>query len=862
MNKQSKKQVSVLLPKHVTPLRYRIHLTPDLEKFTYKGVSQIDLHITKPTKEIHLHARDLDVHTATIASESPVQAHAIAYDQERETVVLHFEKPLCNKHTLTLEYSGDIKDGLSGFYRSSYKEEDNTRYLGVTQFEATDARAAFPCIDEPSQKSIFEFSFTVPKEQTVVSNTHEIQVTKLTGGTRHITFAPTPKMSTYVAAFVIGDLDYIEGKTKRGVRVRIYAVRGKKKLSKFALDIAIRGLEFNEEYFGIPYPLETLDCIALPDFSSAAMENWGAITFRETALLIDPEHSSVANKQRCVEVIVHELAHMWFGNLVTMNWWTHLWLNEGFATWMSFYTRDHLFPEWRTWTQFIAQDYLTALGLDSLRSTHPIEVEVNHPREIREIFDAISYRKGASVIRMIADYLGEEKFREGIRYYLKKHSYGNTETEDLWDALAETSGEDVRAIMRGWTSWPGYPLLIVRKVKQGVEIAQERFFASELEAKTKDTTVWKVPLSMSVGSEDRVERLLLTKRTQVVAVDWKSVSWVKLNFKSSAFCRVIYDDALLAGLKEAKETGQLKARDRIGIAADLVAAAKSGRLSNATLLESLLWFKDENYYTIWTVIASGLGSLVRLTRGTALEQKIALLAKDLFEDVSLRTGWEQKSTDGELEILLRSLVLSEAGRYGVSEVVEQARKLFADHVSGKKEISADIRSAVYLTVAHHGSVKELEQFLKLARTTKLQEEEGRLQRAIVTVPHSKLLKREIDFIFSKEVREQDQALLAASMVTTNPGAHKELWTYLTKHWKKILPLQASSALGYYGRLIECLVGAMTDKKELQAVEKFLKKNIWKGGERSAAQGVEAAKANIAWKRRIEKELKSYFTKAK
>jgi len=851
-----------LLPKHVTPERYKIHIEPDLKNFTFKGTAHIDLQIAKPTREIHLHANELVVNEAMLLAGN-VQSHAIAYDKEQEIVVLHFEKPFTGKHTLALAYTGGIRDALAGFYRSAYKAYGETRYLGATQFESTYARLAFPCIDEPGHKAIFDFSFTVPNAHAVVSNTHEAKVTKLLGGKKRIEFASSPKMSTYLAAFIIGDLDYIEGYTKRGTRIRIYAVRGKKKLSTFALEVALKGLEFNEAYFDIPYPLKTLDMIALPDFSSAGMENWGAITFRETALLIDPKHSSTAVKQRCVEVILHELAHMWFGNLVTMQWWTHLWLNEGFATWMSFYSRDHLYPDWRIWTQFISQDYLVALGLDSLRSTHPIEVEVHHPREIRQIFDDISYRKGASIIRMIADYLGVEKFRAGIRHYLKKHSYESTETEHLWDALSEASGEDVRSIMKAWTSLPGYPLLRARKVAKGVEIAQERFFASELEARaSKDATLWKVPMTMSVGSEEHIERLLLTKKKQIMPVDWTRVSWVKLNFKSSAFCRVHYDDALLAGIKEAKRTGQLKARDRIGVVSDLVATARAGKLSNAALLDTLLLFKDENYYTIWSVVSGGVSALVRLTVGTPQGPAMQLLAKELFRDIALRVGWNAKKSDGELEKLLRSLVLTEAGRYGVEEVVAEARTHFALHVSGKKVLPPDMRSVVYLTVARHGGREEFEQFKKLCREVTLQEEEGRLQKAIVAFSDPKIMQEAIAFTFSKEVRAQDAALLAHAMVTLNPGAIPALWQYMQQHWKKLMPIEAAAGLGYFGRLLEGLLVTMTDQKELRAAEKFLKKNIWHGGERSMAQGIEGAKANTAWKKRVVKELKTYFKKAK
>ena len=860
-NKSPAKKQSVLLPAHVRPQHYKIHLEPDLKKFTFKGQAHIDLDIAKPTKEIHLHARDLELHAAQIEG-SQEQAHAIAYDAENERVVLHFEKPLVGKQVVAIEYEGIINDTLSGFYRSRYQVGSETRYLGTTQFEATDARAAFPCMDEPAAKAAFEFSFTVPEEHVVVSNTQPVQET-LEQGKRHVVFAPTPKMSSYLAAFVIGDLAYIEGKTKKGVRVRVYAVRGKEHLGAFALDVAIRGLEFDEQFFGVPYPLATLDLIALPDFASAAMENWGAITFREASLLLDPQHSSEATKQTTVETIVHELAHMWFGNLVTMQWWTHLWLNESFATWLSYHTTDHLFPEWRVWTQFISSRHLIALHTDSLRTTHPIEVPVYHPREIREVFDVpITYCKGSAIVRMIADYLGDKKFQSGVSHYMKKHSYGNTVTEDLWDALAEASGEDVRNIMKNWTQKPGYPLLTVKKVQKGILIEQERFFLSQAEAKKGDPTLWQVPVSMSVGSEQNIERLLLTKRKQLIPVDWTKHSWIKLNFKSSSFCRVRYDNTLLLGLREAKRTGQLKARDRIGIAADLVALGRSGHIRSDEALATLLWFADEKYYTIWAVVAGGLASLSRILRDTSLHSSMEKLAQKTFVDIVDLVGWKPKKGETELEVLLRSLVLTEAGKYGVREVVIEARKLLDAHAKGSKELPPDIRSAVYQTVARSGSKKEYDLFISLLKKATLQEEQNRLQRAVVCFSEPRLLQQVVTFVFGDHVRDQDRALLAVSLVANNPAATPLLWKYLEAHWQEVVRLGTTSGMGYWSRLIEHLVASITDPTQLKHVERFLVRNMWKGGTRGVAQGVETAKANIVWRKRAVKELTPYFPKEK
>ena len=316
-------------------------------------------------------------------------------------------------------------------------------------------------------------------------------------------FAPTPKMSTYLLAFIVGDFEFLEKKSNRGVLVRVYTTPGKKHQAKFALDVTVQVLEFYEKYFNIPYPLNTLDMIAIPDFTSLAMENWGAITFREVGLLVDEIHTSVSTKELVAEVIAHELAHQWFGNLVTMEWWTHLWLNEGFASYIPYLAIDKLFPQWNIWERFTTDTLGIALRLDALKNTHPVEIEVHHPSEIGEIFDAVSYSKGASIIRMLANYLGEKDFRDGLRYYLKKHSYKNTETVHLWQAFAKVSKKPVAQMMKNWTSQPGYPVVKARMINKKINFSQNRFFASPLSAKRAEDkmhstgsapTEWKIPI--------------------------------------------------------------------------------------------------------------------------------------------------------------------------------------------------------------------------------------------------------------------------------------------------------------------------------------------------------------------------------
>src|SRR3989338_2968670 len=483
------KSKSVRLSKNVVPIEYDIQLKPDLDNFTFEGVETISLSILQKTRIVTLHSKELEIKTASAeallwrkrqSKASALFAKKISYNKKAETVTFIFSKPIpLGKNKLTLVFKGILNDKMRGFYKSSYNIEGKTYHIATTQFEATDARRAFPCFDEPAYKAVFHISLVAPKNKTVISNTLSVSVLEHDAGYQIVKFSPTPKMSTYLLAFIVGDFECIESKTKNGILVRVFTTPGKKHQAKFALKCAVKTLEFYEKYFDIAYPLPVLDMIAIPDFSSGAMENWGAITYRESALLVDENHSSLSNKQWVAIIIAHEIAHQWFGNLVTMKWWTHLWLNEGFASYIEYLAIDHIFPEWDIWTQFVSTEMADAFHLDSLNNTHPIEVEVGNPAEISEIFYRVSYSKGASVLRMLWRYLGEKDFQKGLQHYLKRHAYGNAETEDLWKALEEVSGKSVGKIMANWTSKAGHPVINVKikNQKSKIELRQSRFFS-------------------------------------------------------------------------------------------------------------------------------------------------------------------------------------------------------------------------------------------------------------------------------------------------------------------------------------------------------------------------------------------------
>src|SRR5213080_322678 len=427
------------LPDTVRPEKYSIELRPNLKAFSFEGSESIRIQVARPTKTIVLNAEGLEVREATVSSSKggSLPATSIDFDSKREVLRLDFAESVpSGPATLRLSFSGTLNDELAGFYRSRYTMSDGKQgYMAATQFESTNARRAFPCWDEPAAKATCEVSLVVPDGMTGISNTPPLDEKDLGDGTRLVRFAETPRMSTYLLAFAIGPLDTIEGKDRRGTKLAVWALPDRIGPSRWALDDAIRILDYLNDYYGIPYPLEKLDHIALQDFAAGAMENWGAITYRERILLFDPATSSAQTRQTIVEVIAHETAHMWFGDLVTMAWWDDLWLNESFASWMGAKTTGALHPEWKMWTQFLEEDIVRGLALDGLKSSHPIEVPVRDPAEIREIFDDISYSKGASILRMLEQFLGEATFRRGIRDYLKAHAYGNARTEDLWREL-------------------------------------------------------------------------------------------------------------------------------------------------------------------------------------------------------------------------------------------------------------------------------------------------------------------------------------------------------------------------------------------------------------------------------------------
>lgn len=829
-----KKTTSVRLASHIIPERYTIKIKPDLEKFTFEGEEEILIELLTVEKNITIHSQELDIESAeVIYNEEKLFASKIIYNEKAETATFVFKKNIPKgKIKLHLVFRGILNDKLKGFYRSQYEIDGKKHHMATTQFESTDARRAFPCFDEPALKAVFDVTLLIPKHTIAISNTLPISEIE-NENFREVTFAPTPKMSTYLLAFIVGQFEYLEKKTKGGVLVRVYTTPGKKNQAAFALDFGLKTLEFYEKYFDIKYPLKTLDMIAIPDFSAGAMENWGAITYRESRLLIDEKHSSLIDKKNVALVIAHELAHQWFGNLVTMEWWTHLWLNEGFASYIEYLAVDKINPGWNIWEDFSTYEQGRALSLDALKNTHPIEIPVHHPAEIAEIFDEVSYSKGASVILMIANYLGEKDFRDGLRYYLKKHSYKNTSTIHLWQAFEKISGKPVTKMMKNWTNTAGYPIVQVKKVNGKIITIQKRFFINEnSEKESKDTTKWMLPLKI------------------------KEKPFFTINQNAGGFFITSYSEPLLEQWKNALVQNKVPLLDRAGFLRDCFHLNQRGFMNTESFLSILKAYENESEYTVWIEIAGCLSSINNLLTDKNTKEKYRVFAEKMTKMIMSKIGFMPKKGEKPEINLLRAILISTTGKFGNQEIIEKSQKLFTDTINKKTSITPDLRSSIYGIVARNGGEKEYKIFLDIYRKESLHQEKNRIGYTLGLFQNPKLVEKTLHFSLSKEVRKQDSIAILA--YTLNPVNKEIAWEFIKNNWP-VLKERYGSIGNPLSNLIKSLAVFNTQEK-YNDIKKFFKKNPTPSSARAIEQTLEKIDANIIWIQRENKNIASFLDK--
>lgn len=860
------------------PEHYDLELAFPADKKSFSGKVIIrGLKVGRPSKRLTFHQNSLKVSSAKVTfTDKKEQKKSIAISRVNlhkkfDEVRLHSDTLLYpGKYEVELEFSSTINDQMNGIYpcyfSSARKQTSAVRKMLIaTQFESHHAREAFPCIDEPEAKATYQLSLTHPIGETVVSNTPILKQTRSKSESTTI-FEKTPIMSSYLLAFVFGDLKYLEKTTKSGIVVRAYATPDNFKHTEFALETAVKCLEFYNEYFAIPYPLKKCDMVALPDFASGAMENWGLITYREQTMLVDPKHTSLSTKQYVAMVVAHELAHQWFGNLVTMRWWTDLWLNEGFASWVEYLAVDHLFPEWDMWTQFITDEQQPALKLDALEYTHPIEAPINHPDEIRTIFDIISYQKGSSVIHMLNNYLGEEDFKNGLRYYLKKHAYKNTNTVDLWQALEEVSGKPVKDFMHAWTTKPGYPIIKADIKQDTITLQQERFYLND-GVHSSENELWPVATLANIGGV----RDIFTDKKLDQEID--DPLHLKLNSAQAGFYRVVYNASHTHEIAKLIRTGQLQPLDRLGLLADIFEAAKAGYVDTDDALDLLEAYNNEQNTAVWDIIVRNLGD-IRAILGfdNDLRELMKPYERKLAKSQVERLGWATKKNESHFDSLLRPTVLGLAAIADDKEVITHALKLFAgikhpNEIPGnivatatnndvkQGNVDPDIRGIVYGTAARHGDEKTFDKLFNLHEQTSSSEEKLNLCAALTGFSQPKLIKKTLGLIKSDSVRLQDVSYWIAYSFM-NRHARDLTWQWLKDNWQW-LDKNLGSDLGF-GRLPIYAARVYASDEFLKDFKKFFGAKKSPALERSINQGIEMVQWHIKWRKRAEKEVLTFF----
>ncbi|KAJ5681936.1 uncharacterized protein N7477_001876 [Penicillium maclennaniae] len=830
-----------VLPTNVKPVHYDLTLEPNFEKFTYDGTVVIDLQVNEDTDFISLNSNQIKIHSAVVSSKGAVveSKPAISMNEDNQVATIKFNQAISagSDAQLKLTFTGILNDNMAGFYRSSYKVNGETKYIASTQMEPTDCRRAFPCFDEPALKAKFTVTLVADKSMTCLSNMDVESETDVQGGSKKaVKFSTSPDMSTYLVAFIVGHLNYIETKNFR-VPIRVYATPDQDiEHGRFSLELAARTLAFYEKAFDSEFPLPKMDMVAVPDFSAGAMENWGLITYRIVDVLLDEKTSGASRKERIAETVQHELAHQWFGNLVTMDFWDGLWLNEGFATWMSWYSCNEFYPEWKVWQTYVIDNLQSALSLDSLRSSHPIEVPVKRADEINQIFDAISYSKGSSVLRMISKYLGEDVFLQGVRNYIKKHAYGNTETGDLWSALADASGKPVQEVMDVWTKNVGFPVISVTEnpASSSIRVKQNRFLRTGDVKPEEDKVIY--PCMLGLRTKDGVdENTMLSEREK--------------EFKR------------LSKLGKAARDGLLSVEDRAGMIADSGALAASGYQKTSGLLSLLQGLDTESEFIVWNEILTRIGTLRAAWIFENDQSKAALKAfqRSLVSAKAHELGWDFSENDGHILQQFKALMFGSAGMAEDPVVIKAAQDMFARFAAGDiAAIHPNIRGSVFAIVLKHGGLKEYEVVYDRFRNAPTSDEKTTALRCLGTAENPELIKRTLGLATSDEVKNQD-IYMPLGGLRNHPAGIEARWAWLKENWDEIFK-RLPPSLGMLGTVVQLTTSSFCTEAQLKDVTDFFAAKDTKGYDRAVEQSLDAIRAKVNWLKRDREDVENWLSK--
>lgn len=855
MSKIVRRLLADFVPKH-----YDLTLDPDRETLKLTGTVIISGQKTgRPSQRLTFHQHGLKMLSAYIVKHDKKGDHEIIPSRINHHKVLGEVRLHTNEilypgaYTIKMEFEGRVQPGMQGIYYSDYTVDGEKKRLISTQLESHFARMAFPCVDEPEAKATFALTLISPAGEPVVGNmpakTQEEKDGKLT-----TVFETTPRMSSYLLAFVFGDMQHKEAKTRRGIDVRVWSTKAHPIDSlDFALDTAVRATDFFEEYFDTPYPLPKCDHVAIPDFSAAAMENWGLITYREMALIADPDTVSQSSKELISEVISHELSHQWFGNLVTMKWWNELWLNESFANVMAFVAVDALEPGWEIWNTYIASDGLAAIRRDSIAGVQAIKTDVRHPSEISSIFDpSIVYAKGGRLINMLMQYLGQDAFRKGLKTYFAKHAYGNTTGQDLWEALATASGTDVTGIMEPWLTRSGFPVVGLTQNGKNLDITQKQFLMDP--AKADPERLWPVPLL----SDSKDVPALLEKNQATIELSSKDFVRVNCGAVGHYIVQCVNPEhaAAIADLAGAQK---LNAAERLVLLNDSSMLSRAGLQSFSATLQLLDHYKQEDSEPVWSIIALILSDLRRfIDIDETLEESIKAHVRRLIDAQYKRLGWEEKPRESTQDTKLRALIAALGVFASHPDIMRHANKLFTDYKKDNGAIPAELRSVVFNAVVREDTPGAFQYLLELEESTSNTNLKMDIMDALTATREEKHVKTLLGRLKdSDKIRQHDVDRWVAYLLR-NRYSRKLAWQWLRDNWVWIEKTFADDhSYDYFPRYA---ASAFNTPQLLGEYKKFFEPLTSRVAlERNITLGIEEIETRVAWLQRDIAAIKTYFS---
>ncbi|XP_042215803.1 aminopeptidase N-like isoform X2 [Homarus americanus] len=874
-------KINVRLPNTLKPLHYLVKLQPLINgNFSILGYVEVEMEVLEPTSNVTLHMADIITKNETIklrdlnnleGPELVIKKHE--YDREREFYLAHLEEELQqgHKYILSMEFTGLLNDKMAGFYRSSYRNaEGNKTWLAATQFQPTSARRAFPCFDEPGLKATFEVYLARQENMTSISNMLINETLPVEGQEGWVWdhYDTTVPMSTYLVAFVVSDFAYRNATDIDHVLFRVWAREAALDQTEYSRKIGPAILTHYEDYFNQSYPLPKQDMIAIPDFSAGAMENWGLITYRETAMLYDPAVSAPVNQYRVALVVAHELAHQWFGNIVTPTWWTDLWLNEGFASFVQYIGMDHVEPSWKVHEQFILDKVQNVFSEDSLESSHEISIPVGHPNEISQIFDGISYNKGSSIIRMMNHFLTEATFRKGVSDYLDAFQYDTAEQDDLWRHLTTAAHQDdtlpqdltVKTIMDTWTLQMGYPVIKVERSPDGTTatVSQERFLTvKKNDSEDTHDYKWWVPLTYTGGddpnfNETRAKVWMKDSETHITIPSLPTKDqWVIFNLQETGYYRVNYDQDNWNLLIQQLLTDHrvINTINRAQIIDDAMDLARAGQISYDVALGLYSYLGNEVEYVPWKAAVNNLAYLRNMFYRTgsygALKNYLLDMVVQLYDSV----GFDNSLDDLLLEQYKRNTAVDWACKLGHKPCLDNVLNLYRQWMLNPHNetiISPNLKSVVYCRAMAAGGEEEWEFAWDRYLKSNVGSEKSRLLRAMGCTNKLWLLSRFLEIAFNTEsgIRKQDSQLVFSS-VAFNPIGRPLALTYLNNHWKKIYDYFGGKAKSH---LINSAMSNFNTEQQLKEVMDFEKKHRddLDAASRKVQQIIERTKNNMAW----------------